>query len=256
MLDFRSRYMPVLAFFLTGATIPLLAADNLVPVIRNVQFTFQADNPFPTQMDIVGSNFGNVRPDVTLDGLTQAVTLFTDTHVTVAPLTPQTLKPGSYLLLLTNMTAGSDKAQRIGEFDLTVGAVGPQGLAGPQGPAGPVGPKGAMGSPGQNGPRGLPGPAGPQGPAGVANVEYVLTLSRVPNIFVSSLVTANCPAGKRVIAGGCDATYGTHYATAHNIPPSIFKNLPEDGNSWTCLFLGGSGTSMPVAAKAVCATVQ
>ena len=160
---FRSQGIPMLALFLTGASIELLAADRSAPVIQNVRFTFQSGNPSPTQMDIVGANFGTVTPVVTLDGLKQAVTLFTDTMITVAPVTPQTLAPGSYVLSVTNMTPapGVSSASLVGEFDVTVGEVGPQG---PQGPAGPVG---LTGPPGPKGNTGAPGPVGPQGPIGL-----------------------------------------------------------------------------------------
>jgi collagen triple helix repeat protein len=58
------------------------------------------------------------------------------------------------------------------EYDLTVGAVGPQGpqgLAGSQGPQGvqgPAGPQGPQGDVGPAGSQGAVGPAGPQGPEG------------------------------------------------------------------------------------------
>ncbi|NND60893.1 MAG: collagen-like protein [Gammaproteobacteria bacterium] len=58
------------------------------------------------------------------------------------------------------------------EYDLTLGAVGPQGPAGPIGPqgpqgdAGPAGPKGDQGLAGPPGPQGDPGPTGPQGDPG------------------------------------------------------------------------------------------
>lgn len=166
MSYFQGRVIPVLAVLLAGTSAELFAFDKPAPVIQKVRFTFQSGNPYPVQMDIVGSNFGDVQPAVTLDGLTQAVTFYSDTLVTIAPLTPATLAPGAYLLSVMNMT---NKAQLAGEFDVTVGTVGPQGPAGPAGAVGPVGPQGTVGpqgAPGPAGPRGSEGPIGPAGPMG------------------------------------------------------------------------------------------
>jgi len=51
-------------------------------------------------------------------------------------------------------------------FDISNGAMGPQGPQGLVGPAGATGPAGAPGPVGAPGPQGLPGPAGDTGPAG------------------------------------------------------------------------------------------
>ena len=81
------------------------------------------------------------------------------------------------------------------------GPAGPQGFAGPQGVTGPMGLQGAQGS---MGPMGPIGPAGTQGAAGISAYERLVSDSGTlqMNPGVSSFVTAVCPAGKRVIAGG------------------------------------------------------
>src|SRR5918993_1592024 len=90
------------------------------------------------------------------------------------------------------------------------GASGPQGPEGPQGPQGPAGPQGSAGPQGvagptgPQGPMGPIGPAGPQGAPGFSGYERLVSDSATlqMNPGVSSFVTAVCPAGKRVIAGG------------------------------------------------------
>ena len=82
--------------------------------------------------------------------------------------------PGTFLL---TVATGSGSRQ-FDAFDVTIGAVGPQGPPGdvgpqgPQGETGPPGPEGPQGPPGESGPagppgpQGEPGPPGPEGPAG------------------------------------------------------------------------------------------
>ena len=144
------------------------------------------------------------------------------------------------------------------ELELVFSPVpGPQGLQGPQGPAGAQGPAGlpgAPGPPGPPGPQGLPGLQGPQGAPGLSGVQQVLSVGSVANLFTETLVTASCPATQVVIGGGCDALFGLPTVGAY-IPPTIVKNTPS-GNTYVCLFNGGSGINMPVAATAICANAQ
>ena len=56
--------------------------------------------------------------------------------------------------------------RRNDEFDVTIGAVGPQGEQGPPGPQGEQGPAGPQGLAGPQGPQGDTGPVGPAGPQG------------------------------------------------------------------------------------------
>lgn len=130
-------------------------------------------------------------------------------------------------------------------LNTTPGPQGPQGIQGTQGPAGPQGPQG---------PGGLPGPQGPQGVPGLSGVQQILGVSFVPNGFEQALVTATCPANQVVIGGGCDSLYGLPQAGGY-IPPGINKSTPN-GNSYVCLFNGGGGINMPVAAVAICANAQ
>jgi hypothetical protein len=144
------------------------------------------------------------------------------------------------------------------ELELVLSSVpGPQGLQGPagaQGPAGLPGTPGPQGAPGPPGPQGLPGPQGPQGVPGLSGVQQVLSVSSVSNLFSQTLVPASCPSFQVVVGGGCDAVFGLPTVGAY-VPPTIVKSTPS-GNTYVCLFNGGSGINMPVAAVAICANAQ
>ena len=78
-------------------------------------------------------------------------------------LVPPSGPPASYLLELTNNDVNTHP---VGDFDLTIGAAGPQGGPGPSGPSGPSRPTGAGGATGPSGPQGAQGLQGPQGLTG------------------------------------------------------------------------------------------
>src|SRR5262245_5388230 len=68
--------------------------DKQTPLISKVTFTFDNGNPNPVEMDIYGRGFGHsVPPKVVIDGLEQTVTMFTDTHIAIAP---SGVFPGAY----------------------------------------------------------------------------------------------------------------------------------------------------------------
>jgi hypothetical protein len=153
----------------------LLAEDTKqATTIDKVMFTYDSGNSTPVEMDIVGHGFGNrVAPTVLIDGLQQTVTMFTDTHIAIAPAG---ISSGAYRLKVQNNSRqGNDGSSRMTQFYLTIGAAGtkgdpgpagPQGAAGVQGPPGPQGLAGPIGAPGATGATGATGPAGPIGPAG------------------------------------------------------------------------------------------
>ena len=116
---------------------------------------------------------------------------------------------------------------------------GPQGIQGPAGPPGP---------------QGIPGVQGRQGAPGLSGVNQVLALGTVATGFDQTVVTATCPAFQVVIGGGCDALYGLP-AVGIYVPPGISKSTPS-GNTYVCLFNGGTGINMSVAATAICANAQ
>jgi collagen triple helix repeat protein/IPT/TIG domain-containing protein len=117
------------------------------------------------QITIFGSGFGTSIPLVTLEGV--PVTVISSTATSIVIGIPAGVVPGSYLLAVAPAPTGPLGGRSYAEFDLTVGAVGPQG---PQGIPGQQGPPGAVGPQGVPGPTGAPGPAGPQGATGPQGV--------------------------------------------------------------------------------------
>jgi hypothetical protein len=119
---------------------------------------------------VSGSDFG-VSPRVTLNGAPVAL-LPGATDSSLRFVLPMGLPPGSYQLVVqqTNKDGKPKHGQNDqAAFELTIGAVGPQGPPGPKGdpgPAGAPGPQGAAGPAGAPGPTGAPGPQGDPGPAG------------------------------------------------------------------------------------------
>lgn len=115
-------------------------------------------------------------------------------------------------------------------YDLTLGAVGPQGEPGERGPVGPQGDRGPQGDPGpkgdigprgaqgpegdtgpqgvrgpkgDTGPRGAQGPEGDPGPQGILRFYDVFTdRTRVPPFNFTAIV-AQCDAGDVATGGGC-----------------------------------------------------
>jgi len=141
------------------------------------------------------------------------------------------------------------------------GPPGPQGAPGLQGPAGAQGPAGPQGTPGLQGPAGTPGPAGPlglqgpQGAPGFSGYNQVLNTGVLDNGFDQITVVATCLGSQVVVGGGCDALFGSA-AVGFTVPPTIFKSTPSGRNTYTCLFNGGTGLNMSVAAVALCANAQ
>jgi hypothetical protein len=110
---------------------------------------------------IRGRNLDNgAAPTVKLGDATLAVSSY-DANAITAEL-PAGIHAGDYLLIVTTGTA----VMNYDAFNLTIGAVGPQGPQGAMGPQGPAGPQGAVGPQGPQGEQGPEGPAGPQGPPG------------------------------------------------------------------------------------------
>ena len=142
----------------------------------------------PTQLTIMGENFGTLKPTVTLDSIPLAVVSFGSTSVTA--LLPAGLTPGSYLLMLQR----NGQKQNTAEFDVALGAIGPKrregrsGAPGPAGPAGPSGPAGPVGPTGPQGPEGAPG-------AGASDVFSVTGPSVGLRILAQSVATLDVPAG-------------------------------------------------------------
>jgi len=125
---------------------------------------------------IQGSNFDNGNtPVVSLGDLGELLEISPYTPTMIQTNLPLGLPDGDYRLVVST---GPNEGQSIG-YDLTIGAVGPQGEIGPQGiqgetgPAGPQGPIGLRGAAGPQGEQGLPGADGAIGPIGPQGIQGV-----------------------------------------------------------------------------------
>jgi hypothetical protein len=113
------------------------------------------------------------------------------------------------------------------ETALTWDQTGPQGPAGAPGPQGPPGPQGQPSAPGS---------------AGVAGYEIMNTHGTLP-LNGSIVVTATCPAGKRVIAGGY---------VAPSVLDTASLSRPEGDSGWLVEFKSNGGTG-EASVYAICA---
>lgn len=128
-----------------------------IPVILSADA--QGQNLF-----ISGTNFGAAQPPkVTLGGSALTVSSYSPTSIVAA--LPDGILPATYFLLVLSYKQTTDVGIPA-VFDVTLGAVGPQGPAGPPGPKGDTGATGPKGDTGAQGPKGDTGAPGPQGPKG------------------------------------------------------------------------------------------
>jgi type II secretory pathway pseudopilin PulG len=107
------------------------------------------------------------------------------------------------------------------------GDTGAKGNTGKEGAAGTVGP---IGPAGPTGPQGVQGPPGPVGATGVAGPSQPITIQTVsaasPNdVSQDKSVTATCPAGSVLLAGGYHWTPATPGITA-------IADEPDAANGW------------------------
>jgi hypothetical protein len=153
----------------------------------------------PPTLTITGSQYSTfVSPTVTLDGVKLTVKSFTSTTI-VANLGPVT-NPGTYLLIVTDRFF-------IGEFDVTIGAVGLTGATGPPGIPGATGATGAKGATGATGATGASGTTGATGPTGITGETGVPGATGFTGATGSTGVTG--PAGVTGATGVTGSTGAT-----------------------------------------------
>ena len=119
-----------------------------------------------TMIAINGVDFGT-NPTVSLGdvgGTFLSLTVNSSSDTVIDAVLPVTIAPGTYLLVV-------DNGAKLGVLDVTIGAVGPQGLPGTDGAQGLPGTDGAQGLPGTDGAQGLPGTDGAQGLPGTDGAQ-------------------------------------------------------------------------------------
>src|SRR5579864_8440891 len=143
-------------------SISALAATQPSPIINSAVVTYTNNT-----LTISGSNFGS-SPVVILSTMALTVQSSSVTQILAAfpsAAPPSSFAPGSYSLTV-NFSNGKSAA-----FNVTLGAIGPQGPVGATGPSGPIGPAGSQGPIGPQGPQGATGPQGPQGLTGATGPQ-------------------------------------------------------------------------------------
>ena len=168
----------LLAAILFTAALQPLRADTNSPSITGVAVNYAGNTLTISGSNLLGQS-GAGGASVTLANTALTILSSSATTVTAgfpAASPPSSFAPGSYSLsvvfLKRDGKPDTDTTHQA-TFEVTLGAVGPQGPAGPQGsagPAGPQGPAGPAGAKGATGPAGPTGSAGPQGPAGTNGV--------------------------------------------------------------------------------------
>ncbi len=138
---------------------PCLFGSNVpkAPVIDSGTINYVSN-----QLTLTGSGFepSKKQPVVQFNG--NPLTLVSASDAQIVAQLPAVVVPGTFDVTITPSGCGSI------DFNMTYGAVGPQGQMGLPGANGAPGPAGAPGSAGPQGPQGLMGNPGPQGPAGSA----------------------------------------------------------------------------------------
>lgn len=232
------------------ALLPVAIASGVEPppvplTIQSVTFTYLPSGA-PDLMSINGVNFGPAAGSVHLNGITQTISNWTSAQIVARVSGIQA--PGTYLLEVRRNDTLLGKIFGA-QAEVTVGAAGLQGPAGPQGP---------QGSPGPAGPVGPIGPVGPQGPAGAPTISGYEVVEDAGGIAYSEALggatrVAKCSQGKRILGGGCIATWSFQ----------IYSNRPfsADGgvnNAWHCGWHFGDPNINGTASYhvyAICATL-
>jgi len=106
-----------------------------------------------------------------------------------------------------------------------IGDKGDTGAQGPRGLVGAQGPKGDKGDTGAQGPRGL---TGPRGDSGLAGYQRRSRDSACPALNTCSHTTI-CPSGKKVLAGGVHNTQGGLFGV------NLRESYPASDSSWAVL---------------------
>jgi hypothetical protein len=222
------------------ALMPQLAsAAPRITVIDKVTFTTTT----PVQMDIYGKNFGSVPPLVMLDEIAQPVGLYTDTHVVVTAVSPSTLPAGSYRLVLSNKNLAEVGDQMTAEFEVTMGAVGPQG------PQGATGPRGSTGAAGSTGATGAQGPTGSSGIGNWINRDFTANGHSGTSGWDLSTLSLSCGTGTP-IGGSCG--HRDWNTAAADISVSFSGLDPDDSHSWRCVVKNSSSSSRQIRIGVIC----
>ena len=202
----------------------LLAAMLSITVMAKdppVTVTSAAANSTLSELSIQGANFGSAEPKVFLAGVPLQVLFWSPTSISAN--LPAGVQPGSYPLVVVRTSESNGKSVKksakaqlkaSGWLDVTLGAVGPEGIPGETGATGSDGAPGAPGATGTAGTDGNDGAAGATGSAGVTGATGTNGATGPPGL-VAALGTS-CPAGLVVVGINLN---GTLACTSPGPPP-------------------------------------
>jgi hypothetical protein len=202
---------------------PLLAiAASTVPVVQSGNINYLTN-----VITLTGSNFepAKTKPTVLFDGSALTLSSFSNTQIVAA--LPAGLAPGTFDLTVTNSSGNSV------DFNMTYGAIGPQGPAGAAGPTGAQGPAGPIGATGPQGPRGITGAPGAPGPAGSNGLGFSFLNAFDPyaTYAVNNVVTYNGSSYVAIVPNG----------------PNPSGPTPDKNPSWSVMAAAGAtGPAGPI----------
>jgi hypothetical protein len=153
-----------------------------------------------------------------------------------------------------SIKAGKNKipaANKAGKLDASWGAVGARGAQGPPGANGAPGSQGPAGPAGAKGDKGDKGDTGATGGPGISGLVRISVESAFNTVSAKS-VTANCPAGKKVVGTGSEIAGGLGSVVIDDLTPlSNGTSVLASGY----LVPGQATTTWSITAYALCATV-
>ena len=151
----------LIGILIMGQSAMAVKPDSPACTITEAFVNFEAD---PKTVTIYGRNFNCDDLTVTLGDYgpftVQSCLIDPDNEIIIE--LPSLIQDGDYLL---KIQSGPSLFQSD-TYNLTIGAVGPEGAQGPQGEQGATGPQGEEGAIGPQGPQGEEGAIGPQGTMG------------------------------------------------------------------------------------------
>ena len=200
-----------------------------------------------TTLTILGVNFP-ANPIVSLAGSLLPIVGVPGSQVIQAAL-PNGVIPGSYRLEVFPSTGGLSAV-----FEVTLGAVGPDGIQGAQGPTGDTGatgPQGDQGATGDTGGTGATGPQGDQGATGDTGDQGTQGVEgptgatgdqgiQGPAGPVAAIGTS-CPSGEAVVGINANGTLACAPFVAPQPPPAYQPAGLSPGDTYRLVFVT-SGT--------------
>ena len=237
-------------YFLASVTLMLLIsipqASGAPPGGHlNISQVFVDDPDNPTSIMIFGEDLltGPQGPSVTLGHIGTLSIIGTPTDTLIEASLPAPILDGDYLLTVSGGTGQSQND----EYDLTIGAVGPQGNPGLQGDLGPQGDPGADGADGAPGADGTDGADGADGADGDDGADGAQGPQGDPGVL--TFPVGNTAGGDNALAGNTTGGSNTAFgigALQNNTTGN--RNTAHGASSLASSMTGSDNTAIGNAA--------